>query len=319
MHVLNAAGQEKVSAEVGGDLSPRAWLPDGNLLAEKLPRDRNLTILTITASGEIVRSEELGPIIDYTYFEGGGEKGPYYYATQLEPGKLNGLARISAIGKDGKKLWTRALAGAPTPSFVSKDGTFFHCCDQDFIAIGADGKELWTAMLPKGTTVWPCVASILGELNSEIYFQGCKEFIALGSKDGQMRAIPFPFKRGGNEGFLAKMLPDGSLVMMEDFLYRIDSHGRLIWRFAPDMRGDGFKPTFGSIALAANGDVYAESNLYEVYGITPEGRKRWVYRGKYIGSNARLLTDIPGMLLVEREGTFELKFALPEKARETAQ
>jgi len=52
-----------------------------------------------------------------------------------------------------------------------------------------------------------------------------------------------------------RLLPDGTLAMMGDHLYRMDTNGKVLWRFAPDLRGDQFRAELRAWALAKNGDV----------------------------------------------------------------
>lgn len=316
VHVLSGAGEEKLNAFVGTGVKPRVLLANGSLLLEEMPRNRVVTLLIMKPSGAISSKEELGSIIDFTFYRGGGAKGPYYYVTAAQPGVVNGKALLTAIGGDGKKLWQQKLAGSPTPSYVSGDGVFYHCCDPWFSAIGADGKRLWQTAFPEPQMSWSCAAYILGEWNEEIFFQGCTKLLALSKKDGRVRTVPLPFKKAPYSVMPGRLLPDGTLAMMGDHLYRMDANGKVLWRFAPDLRGDQFRAELRAWALAKNGDVFALSNLPEVYCITAEGKKRWVYRKGYIGGNLRVMADVPGLLIVESGsgvGTFALKFPMHDE------
>jgi outer membrane protein assembly factor BamB len=321
-HVLNMAGKEERVASVGSNLTPRAWLSNGNLLLEEPPNHGNVSVIVIKPSGEIVRKEELGPLLNYAFRLGGGEHGPFYYLTASEPGKANGKAVLTAIGGDGKKSWQKELSGAPSPSYVSGDGVFYHCCDPGFSAIGSNGKLLWKTNFLAPQSTWNCTSSIAGEWKDEIFFQRCTEWIALAKKDGRPRTIPLPFKIRPDLILSGQLMTDGSLVVMGDYLYRIDSNGKLIWRFAPDLRGDQFHADLRAIGMAKNGDVFAISNLSEIYCITPVGKKRWVFRNAFIGGHEQVISDIPGLLIVGSGGgvgTFALKFAAHEGVEEAAQ
>jgi len=314
MHILRSAGEEERTVPVGPDVSPRVFLPNGNLLLERMPRSRQLTLTVLKPTGEQVGVEELGPIIDYRYYLGGGGHGPFYYATAAEPGVVNGKTLLTAIGANGKRQWQKTLPASATPSYVSPEGVFYHCCSPEFTATGPDGKRLWASTVPKedGIVTVLCSEYILGQTQGELFFQRCTDLLALATKDGEVRTVAVPFKKAPYNSLPGRMMPDGTMVMMADYLYRIDSNGKPLWRFAPDLRGDFFHAELQPYAMATNGDVFVLSNLPEVYCITAEGRKRWVYRGKYIGGQLRVLSNMSGLLVIESGGgvgTFALQFA----------
>jgi outer membrane protein assembly factor BamB len=88
---------------------------------------------------------------------------------------------------------------------------------------------------------------------------------------------------------------DGTVYFAAGFLYALDKTGSTKWTFKSELtytRTDYFD---GSLVVAEDGTIYAQSYYRQLYAITPQGRKKWATNTTPAGPADLMLSSDGGL------------------------
>jgi outer membrane protein assembly factor BamB len=163
---------------------------------------------------------------------------------------------------------------------IADDGTIvFGSHDKSVYAVDASGKVLWRH--PTGDLVWgapalgPGGVVYVGSDDDRLYAFDLKD----GSVRWQLTAGPCRVSTGvGPEGARCDVDgvtvgPDGTIYAAADGLYALTPEGKLKWKFSP-----GITHCAGNPAVTPDGTVVVGCHDDTIYGVGPDGQKRWDFR-----------------------------------------
>ena len=189
---------------------------------------------------------------------------------------------LYAFAPDGILKWTAATGGSidSTSPAIGSDGSIYvGSYDGKLYAFNPSGAQKWAHNFGAAAPVTssPSVAA-----DGTIYVKAVDGFLyALNPADGATK-----WRRDVHDGASyasASIAPDGTIYQgsNDHNLYALNPDGTIKWTFPAG------NEVFTAPALDAAGNIYFSVLITgELFSLTPQGTKRWVYAGAQLGSTS---------------------------------
>jgi hypothetical protein len=171
---------------------------------------------------------------------------------------------LRAVTKDGREKW--AIDIPVTGASAGSDGAVFVTSDRGVSAYGADGTLLWH--VDGRFDAQPAIGA-----DGMVYVAAPRTFTAISPAGTRKWSADITPMRS-HHAHTPCVSPDGTLYVLNSTLWAVDSAGVVKWRWTPA----GAPPTRG-LVQAQDGTIIVGAVTGEVYGLTTDGKLRWIHDG----------------------------------------
>ncbi len=178
-----------------------------------------------------------------------------------------GAARIFALDKNGKEIWSKSYQGTQGPA-LAEDGTIYFLAQDTIVALDKNGNEKWKFKTNGNTGFGPTIGP-----DGTIYQGSWDSYFYALNQDGTLK---WKYKTGGKVSYPASIDKNGTIYLgggdahagLDSNLYAFNSDGSLKWKY------DTKAMRVGSPAIGPDGLIYIAA-APSLFALDSAGNLKW--------------------------------------------
>lgn len=202
---------------------------------------------------------------------------------------------LTAYNADGTLRWRTKIGGfewEPGPPAIGSDGTIYLYSgvqsDPGIVAFTPQGERRWAA----GTSA--AVSKIVVASDGRILaIVPSGNLIAFDSNGHRLWSF---YSGGGTQDDGLAVAEDGTAYFASRFVFALDGLGKTKWVFKSELTYTQGDYLLDDPVIADDGTVYVSSFDHQLYAVTPDGRKKWIFKGAVLALPDKIMLTSNGIL-----------------------